>query len=103
MGNGSSISFWHDRWHGDTPFKILFDRFSALDLVNECSVADRVVDGEWFGFLIREPRGGNKMQQYEVLREVVGQVDLVDRKNGWVWAHEGDGCFLVASACLFID
>ena len=37
------------------------------------------------------------------LKEIVDQVHLVDKKDGWIWKHGGEGSFTVASARLLID
>ena len=40
VGDGSSIFFWHDRWCGEVPLKVLFPRLFVLAVDKNAPVAD---------------------------------------------------------------
>ncbi|XP_071687015.1 uncharacterized mitochondrial protein AtMg00310-like [Rutidosis leptorrhynchoides] len=61
VGNGSSVSFWEDKWIGDGKLKDTFNRLYQLEAIKTASVQERVsrrgpeVTGQWNW--VRPPSG----------------------------------------------
>ncbi|GJU97398.1 RNA-directed DNA polymerase, eukaryota [Tanacetum coccineum] len=46
LGNGHYIKFWHDKWHGEVPFKDAFKRCYNLELQKDITVANKFQSGD---------------------------------------------------------
>ncbi|XP_071732482.1 uncharacterized protein [Rutidosis leptorrhynchoides] len=58
VGNGRSVSFWHDIWCGTSTFASRFNRLYHLDANKFDKVADKWVDGQWIWNWSCEINGG---------------------------------------------
>ena len=61
VGDGTTISFWHNQWVGDGLFKDLFPSLCALAQDREATVADYRVQGTnssvWMPIFVRDDFG----------------------------------------------
>ncbi|GKC71432.1 RNA-directed DNA polymerase, eukaryota [Tanacetum coccineum] len=79
VGNGASIRFWEEIWHGNLPLKSLFLRIYLLDNDRGCNIANRVSLQNWNLVLRRPPRGGIKASQFDELQRLIQTLTLSDQ------------------------
>ncbi|GJZ65651.1 RNA-directed DNA polymerase, eukaryota, reverse transcriptase zinc-binding domain protein [Tanacetum coccineum] len=103
LGNGASIRFWEDVWHGTLPLKSVYPRVYLLESERNSNVANRVSLLDWSQVLRRHPRGGIEATQFVDLKRQIGDVVLSDHNDTWVWSPNTSKGFSVASARSLID
>ena len=103
VGDGRNVLFWQERWLGATTLKDRFSRVYALEKEKECMVVNRVVRADWDSFLRRQPRGGQEEVEFLEMTEELRRVTLRHMQDGWVWEHNGDDGYTVASGRTLID
>ena len=103
VGDGRSISFWHDVWLGGISLSNRYNRVYALDRDKDCRVVERISLADWSGCLRRHPRGGVEEHQFMGLQEELASVALTGGSDAWVWESDPEGGFSVKSARTMID
>ncbi|GKC83489.1 RNA-directed DNA polymerase, eukaryota, reverse transcriptase zinc-binding domain protein [Tanacetum coccineum] len=103
LGNGASIRFWEDVWHGTLPLKSVYPRVYLLESERNSNVANRVSLLDWSQVLRRHPRGGIEATKFADLKRQIGDVVLSDHNDAWVWSPNTSKGFSVASARSLID
>ncbi|GJT65052.1 RNA-directed DNA polymerase, eukaryota, reverse transcriptase zinc-binding domain protein [Tanacetum coccineum] len=101
--NGSSNSFLHERWNGDTCFKVRFHRLFNLELEKDISVAQKLHLSDCASSFRRRPRGGLEESQWNEMVQVLGTMVLSSSNDRWRWSLNGNGSFLVSSVRKEID
>ncbi|GJX29545.1 RNA-directed DNA polymerase, eukaryota, reverse transcriptase zinc-binding domain protein [Tanacetum coccineum] len=73
IGNGSTTSFWHDRWYGDVCLKEKFKRLFNLEIQKDASVASEFQMPNVVSSFRRPPRSG--IENFQLL-ELVQMLSL---------------------------
>ncbi|XP_071704376.1 uncharacterized protein [Rutidosis leptorrhynchoides] len=102
VGNGLTSTFWKDNWKGNGPLCSKYHRLFHLDVNGDCSIADRVHNGEWTWEWVRPigPRNSSLLQEMQI---ELGNISLnkdVDRK---VWSLSNEGVYTVRDIRALID
>nr|GEW26377.1 RNA-directed DNA polymerase, eukaryota [Tanacetum cinerariifolium] len=71
IGNGSSTSFWHERWNGDTCFKERFHRLFNLELEKDISVAQKLDLSRFSSSFRKRLRGGLEESQWNEMAQML--------------------------------
>ncbi|GKE33448.1 hypothetical protein Tco_1452770, partial [Tanacetum coccineum] len=103
IGNGSSTSFWHERWNGDTCFNVRFHRLFNLELEKDIFVAKKLHLSDCASSFKRRPIGGLEESQWNEMVQVLGSMVLSLSNDRWRRSLNGNGSFLVSSARKEID
>lgn len=102
VGNGLKTAFWTDRWKGAYSFSNRFPRLYALETDKHASVANRVKDGSSWSW--RRPiRDGREVEEFDQLREVIGDYSLTDKPDRWNWELSSNGFFSATSMRSFVE
>ncbi|GJX97571.1 hypothetical protein Tco_0353369 [Tanacetum coccineum] len=85
LGNGESTRFWEDIWFGSTPLRLQLPRIYILDTDRNCPIANRIplLHSDWSTVLMRSPRGGVELAQFDDLNSSIGNVLLTDQCDSW--------------------
>lgn len=102
IGNGRSTAFWTDTWKGSCPFLNRFPRLFALEEEREASVADRIQNGNSWDWR-RPVRDGREVEEFIQLRTIIGDCQLSDKPDSWVWTANANGFFTVSSLRKIIE
>nr|GEY11893.1 RNA-directed DNA polymerase, eukaryota, reverse transcriptase zinc-binding domain protein [Tanacetum cinerariifolium] len=103
IGNGVYCRFWDDIWCGNQLFKLQFPRIYQLEIVKDCSIADRIGIPDWTSVFRRPPQGGAEMSQFNDLLSLIQDVALSDFSDSWIWSVDASNGYTVASARTLID
>ncbi|GKE24074.1 RNA-directed DNA polymerase, eukaryota, reverse transcriptase zinc-binding domain protein, partial [Tanacetum coccineum] len=103
LGNGTTTSFWNDKWYGGGVLKDLFPRLYALENSKSVTVCDKLSDPSLDISFRRKTRGGVEQLQFNGLSDLVNSVSLSPASDRWTWSLEGSGIFSVASIRKLID
>ncbi|GKB57250.1 RNA-directed DNA polymerase, eukaryota [Tanacetum coccineum] len=103
IGNGAPCRFWNDIWYGNQSFNLRFPRIYQLELVKDCSIADRIGTSIWNVVFRRPPRGGAEMSQLNDLLSLIQGVVLSDSSASWLWTADASRGYTVASGRTLID
>ncbi|PWA36133.1 peptide chain release factor APG3, chloroplastic [Artemisia annua] len=103
IGNGSSTSFWHDRWYGDTCLKEKFKRLFNLELHKDVSVASKLQTPNVVSSFRRLLRSGIENSQLVELVQILSSISLSSANDRWSWTLHGLGEFSVKLAREEID
>ncbi|GJZ96151.1 zinc finger, CCHC-type containing protein, partial [Tanacetum coccineum] len=76
IGNGSSTSFWHERWNGDTCFSVRFHRLFNLEHEKDISVAQKLHLSDCASSFRRRPRGGLEESQWNEMVQVSARKEI---------------------------
>ncbi|XP_071688100.1 uncharacterized protein [Rutidosis leptorrhynchoides] len=106
IGNGTTISFWHDTWIGSDILKSLFYRFYMLDSHKDASVAERISTinstsvGNWNW--TRSP-SGRSLDDLMELNNLISTVSLSGRPDSWKCSLDPSGIFTTYSLSKLIN
>ncbi|GJU69174.1 RNA-directed DNA polymerase, eukaryota, reverse transcriptase zinc-binding domain protein [Tanacetum coccineum] len=85
IGNGEDTLFWKDSWHADDPLKNLYPRIFALESAKDITVAEKFLDSSFSSTLRRNPRGGLKESEFDLLCSNLANAILPYSCDRWVW------------------
>ncbi|GKE90368.1 hypothetical protein Tco_1567843, partial [Tanacetum coccineum] len=92
IGNGRNTRFWLDLWIGDQTLKERFQRVFALEMIKECSVADRWRIDNWnWNWMRNIHTEGRTGQQFLNLLFVLQGIDWSENEDVWRWELDQDG------------
>nr|GEY09805.1 hypothetical protein [Tanacetum cinerariifolium] len=103
LGNGQHIKFWHDKWHGEVPFKDAFKRCYNLEPQKDITVANKFLSGDIALTFRRYPRSGIEEFQLGELISLTNLVTLSNNMDRWSWSLCGSENFSVKSTREYID
>ncbi|XP_071728822.1 uncharacterized protein [Rutidosis leptorrhynchoides] len=107
IGNGSSTSFWDDRWLGDFKLRDKFQRLFRLARDKDAAVSERLImqdDGlstnwDW----LRSPSGRTNSELTELMELLAGFRLKNDEPDAWRWALSSNSRFNVKDLTKAID
>ncbi|XP_071720759.1 uncharacterized protein [Rutidosis leptorrhynchoides] len=103
VGNGNSISFWHDKWCGNETLAIRYNRLYHLDVNKNDTVADKLRNDEWRWTWSREVIGSRNDQLVTNLLNDIRDVHLSNRADQWTSPLASDGMFTVNKSRDYMD
>ncbi|XP_057790858.1 uncharacterized mitochondrial protein AtMg00310-like [Salvia miltiorrhiza] len=102
LGEGDSLSFWHDWWIGEGKLSEKFPRLFRISNNKHGTVKSMGiwVEGTWRWNLewSREPRGREHDQIQSLISIINCCVLRVDKRDGWSWKASSNGVFSIKSA-----
>lgn len=104
VGSGIRVSFWHDKWKGDTPFK---DKFPLLFIISNspnCSVADcwGISTNSW-KFTSRRHLKYAEIIELTSLLEVLNSTSLSLLEDKIKWGLDSSGIFSARSLSRYLE
>ncbi|GKA94298.1 RNA-directed DNA polymerase, eukaryota, reverse transcriptase zinc-binding domain protein [Tanacetum coccineum] len=88
LGNGTTTSFWNDKWYGGGVLKDLFPRLYALENSKSVTVCDKLSDPSLDISFRRKTRGGVEQLQFNVasIRKLIDakRLPIVSSSTRWV-------------------
>ncbi|GJU06692.1 RNA-directed DNA polymerase, eukaryota [Tanacetum coccineum] len=88
LGNGTTTSFWNDKWYGGGVLKDLFPRLYALENSKSVTVYDKLSDPSLDISFRRKTRGGVEQLQFNVasIRKLIDakRLPIVSSSTRWV-------------------
>ncbi|KAF5772400.1 putative reverse transcriptase zinc-binding domain-containing protein [Helianthus annuus] len=101
LGNGRQLRFWLDTWLGNQPLKAVYPSLYSLGKSKGVVIADRlkrigtsrVLVWDW----IRAPSSTVELSDKQRLEDQLHSVTLLDRDDTWIWSHDSDVVFQIAS------
>ncbi|XP_071695782.1 uncharacterized protein [Rutidosis leptorrhynchoides] len=106
IGNGTSISFWHDIWIGSECLKDTFHRLFMLESRKEATVADRIMNvnstsiGNWDW---SRPPSGRAKDYLTELNNLITSVIISDRPDSWKCSLDTSGIYTSAALSNLIN
>ncbi|KAJ0501177.1 hypothetical protein HanHA300_Chr11g0397791 [Helianthus annuus] len=101
LRSGNNISFWLDRWADPVPLYLKFPNLFKLELVKECTVVDRLNNGQLGPVFVwawsRPELSVEETVQLQQLIGLIGGFALSAGSDSWVCKYEASGIFSVAS------
>ncbi|GJX52863.1 putative reverse transcriptase domain-containing protein [Tanacetum coccineum] len=93
-----------DLWIGDHTLKERFPRVFALEMIKECSIADRWRVDNWnWNWMRNIHTEGRTRQQFLDLLFVLQGIDWSENEDVWRWELDQDGMFSVTCIRVHID
>ncbi|XP_071740498.1 uncharacterized protein [Rutidosis leptorrhynchoides] len=106
IGNGTSISFWHDIWIGSETLKTTFHRLYMLESQKDATVAERIsnVNSNSMGIWdwSRAP-SGRALDELTELTNLISTVSISDRPDSWKFTLDASGIFTTSSLSNLIN
>ncbi|XP_071708516.1 uncharacterized protein [Rutidosis leptorrhynchoides] len=88
VGRGDTIRFWKDNWLGDE---------------EDCSIADKLINGSWEWTWIQNDIGARNGAALRDLCSKIGHVVLRDERDSWHWSLAEDNGYSVSGTRCYID
>ncbi|GKC54112.1 reverse transcriptase domain, reverse transcriptase zinc-binding domain protein [Tanacetum coccineum] len=103
VGDVSLIRFWKDTWLGDAPLCIQYNRLFHLEKEKNCLVRDRIANGSWSWDWSRPINVGRSQAEFVSLLGEIGDMEIDDDDDSYVWSLSHDGGFSVSNVRKHID
>ncbi|XP_076948955.1 uncharacterized protein LOC143621409 [Bidens hawaiensis] len=98
---GNETLFWNHPWYHTLCLADKFPRLYALEMMKNCSVAQRVRGESWEWR--RNLRGGAEMAQFLEMQDMINRFSLSNGNDRWVWLLQGISEFSVKGIREIID
>ncbi|XP_071704175.1 uncharacterized protein [Rutidosis leptorrhynchoides] len=100
IGNGTSISFWHNIWIRSESLKSSFQRLFMLESHKEATVADRILNvnstsienWDW-----SRPPSGRAMDELTELNNLITSVNISDCPDSWKFSLDASGIYTTST------
>ncbi|GAU35675.1 hypothetical protein TSUD_162470 [Trifolium subterraneum] len=107
LGNGNSISFWKEKWHGVVPLRELFPLLYEKEIHKDCVVSELFLPGSnllnWNREWLRSLSSSELAEKADLEILLVGLTLNSDVADHWRWVPENSGLFSVKSVYIFLQ
>nr|GEV36721.1 hypothetical protein [Tanacetum cinerariifolium] len=85
VGCGTLVCFWKDKWLGDSPLFLRFNRLCRLEQNKDCLIIDRISNGQWCWSWSRPDIGVRNTSSLFTLLSEIGNMVLAPVSDSCVW------------------